>query len=168
MSGFNIKKLKEVGTTKQSIKEFKKFYKKKPKNKKIKSPKKVDLKGLMNFLNEKADEMRNFPQKWELILYKHLKDLHYKFEFQVPIIVKNQGFILDFILTDYKIFLEADGKWHREAEQIKKDNRRTKLLRSLGYQPIRLTNSQISIFTKEQIDEIIKQRISMLRDVNKL
>ena len=84
---------------------------------------------------------------------------------QVPIIHKTYGYIVDFLLTDYPIFIEVDGKWHLTPEQKKKDNRRTKHLEKEGYSPIRLMNKQVSTFTKEQIDQIIQFKIQMLTNV---
>ena len=105
--------------------------------------------------------------KWEVILYTILKDLHYKFEFQVPIIVnktkKPQLFILDFLLTDYNLVLEADGaKYHTSKKDVASDNRRTRQLRKEGYDILRLFNKQISIFPKELIQQIIQQKLKLM------
>ena len=121
------------------------------------------LKSLENFLNEKAKELRKNRTDWEIILYNYLKQLGYKFKFQQPIICSNKfGYIVDFLLTDYNIYLEADGKWHNSPEQKKKDNRRTKRLLKEGYHIIRLANKQISTLSKENIDQIIKTKISLI------
>jgi very-short-patch-repair endonuclease len=111
--------------------------------------------------------------EWEKILINTLNTLGYNYKFQVPIVVpitkSYKLYILDFLLTDYNIFIEADGKaCHTSKEQIKSDNLRTKRLSKLGYVPLRLTNKQIQTFTNKQIDEILKIRINMLSNVNKL
>lgn len=130
--------------------------------KKKPSRKQVTQEGLINFLDINAKRMTLNPTKWESLLKKYLSDLHYKFQFQVPIIYKRKGYIVDFLLTDYKIFIEVDGKkFHSSKEQIRKDNLRTRRLQTLGYQPLRFTNSQISTFKKEQIQDIIEMKISM-------
>lgn len=105
--------------------------------------------------------------KWEISLYNTLKDLHYNFEFQVPVIVnktKNpQLFILDFLLTDYNLVLEADGvKYHSSKKDVANDIRRTKLLRKEGYDILRLFNKQISVFSKELIQQIIQQKLKLM------
>lgn len=118
---------------------------------------------LLNFLKDKAKLLKINKTTWETSLYTTLKDLHYKFNFQVPVIcAEKHGYILDFLLTDYPIFIEVDGKWHSTPEQKKKDNRRTKHLQKEGYSPIRLMNKQVSTFTKEQIDQIIKTKIQLI------
>tara|TARA_R110000868_G_scaffold1729_5_gene13932 strand:+ start:25154 stop:25594 length:441 start_codon:yes stop_codon:yes gene_type:complete len=104
---------------------------------------------------------------WESSLYQTLKDLHYKFEFQVPLVVnktkKPQLFILDFLLTDYNLILEADGaKYHTSKKDVSSDNKRTKLLRKEGYDILRLFNKQISTFSKELVQQIIQQKLKLM------
>lgn len=132
---------------------------------KKKTKKEIDLVKLSQWLNREAKKKRMSLTKWEHILAKHLRDLGYKFKMQVPIIHKTTGYIVDFLLTDYPIFIEADGKWHNTPEQKKRDNRRTKHLQKEGIYPIRLANKQISTFTKQQINDIIQLKIQMLTNV---
>lgn len=109
---------------------------------------------------------------WESKLYNILKDLHYKFEFQVPVIVNKlkapQLFILDFYLKEFNLIIEVDGKqYHSNSKDVKSDNRRTKLLKKEGFDILRFWNSQITRYSKEEIQAIISQRILMLKKVNK-
>lgn len=109
---------------------------------------------------------------WETKLYNTLKDLHYKFEFQVPVIVNKlkapQLFILDFYLKEFNLVIEVDSKqFHSNPKDIKSDNRRTKLLKKEGFDILRFWNSQITRYSKEEIQAIISQRILMLKKVNK-
>lgn len=109
---------------------------------------------------------------WETKLYNTLKDLHYKFEFQVPVIVNKlkapQLFILDFYLKEFNLVIEVDSKqFHSSPKDIKSDNRRTKLLKKEGFDILRFWNSQITRYSKEEIQAIISQRILMLKKVNK-
>lgn len=124
---------------------------------------------LKNLGKEYSKKNRNNANKWESSLFNTLSELHYKFKFQVPYIVnktKNpQLFILDFLLTDYNIILEADGKQHYTKENIKKDNKRSKFLKKEGFHILRLSNKQISSFTRSDIDQIIKTKITI--SVNK-
>ena len=121
---------------------------------------------LENLGKEYSKKNRNNATKWESSLFNTLSELHYIFKFQVPYIVnktKNpQLFILDFLLTDYNIILEADGKQHYTKENLKKDNKRSKLLKKEGFHILRLSNKQISSFTRNDIDQIIKTRISTI------
>lgn len=131
---------------------------------------------------EKAEQLKEFlivqgeifskqlirdATEYEKILMKQLIDLGYNFQFQVPIVVpvgkSYKLYILDFLLTDYNIFIEADGKaWHSSKEQIKKDNLRTKHLQKQGLHPLRLSNKQIMVFNKNQIADILKQKILLI------
>lgn len=113
---------------------------------------------------EFSKDLRNKATPYEKSFYKTLKDLHYKFEFQVPIICnKKHLYIADFVLIDSKLIIEIDGvSCHSSKEDVKKDNRRTKLLKKEGYEVLRFWNKQVSIFTKEQIDQIIKSKIQLI------
>lgn len=131
---------------------------------------------------EKAEQLKEFlivqgeifskqlirdATEYEKILMRQLIDLDYNFQFQVPIVVpvgkSYKLYILDFLLTDYNIFIEADGKaWHSSKEQIKKDNLRTKHLQKQGLHPLRLSNKQIMVFNKNQIADILKQKILLI------
>ena len=131
---------------------------------------------------EKAEQLKEFlivqgeifskqlirdATEYEKILMRQLIDLGYNFQFQVPVVVpvgkSYKLYILDFLLTDYNIFIEADGKaWHSSKEQIKKDNLRTKHLQKQGLHPLRLSNKQIMVFNKNQIADILKQKILLI------
>lgn len=112
---------------------------------------------------EFSKDLRNKATEHEKLFYKILKDLHYKFEFQVPVIAnKKHLYILDFLLVDYQIFIELDGSQHFTPEGKKKDNLRTKRLRKEGYEPLRFANKQVTTFSKENIDQIIKTKISLI------
>lgn len=116
-----------------------------------------------------AKRLTKNKTKWEILLYTVLKDLHYKFEFQVPVVVnktkKPQLFILDFLLTDYNLILEADGvKYHTSKKDVSSDNRRTKQLRKEGYDILRFFNKQISTFSKELIQQIIQQKLKLIEN----
>lgn len=131
--------------------------------KKKRKTKEQSLEGLRQFLNRQAKKNRNNLGKWENILAKHLRDLGYRFKMQYPIIHKTFGYIVDFLLTDYPIFIEVDGKWHFTKDQIKKDNKRSRHIQKEGYFPLRFTNKQISIMSKETIDQIIKTKIELIK-----
>ncbi len=133
----------------------------------VKTKKQQYLENLEQFLHKRAKILRNKRTKWEAIMYSYLKQIGYKFKFQVPAICRNKyGYILDFLLTDYNLIIEIDGKaFHNSKEQKKKDNQRTRRLLKEGFHLIRLSNKQVSVLTKEQIHDIISTKI--LHIVNK-
>lgn len=114
-----------------------------------------------------SENLKKNATPWELKLYKILKDLHYNFKFQEPIICfRKHLFIVDFLLTEYNIFLEADGlSCHSSKADKKKDNRRSRYLIKEGYHPLRLWNKQISTLSKEAIDSIIKTKIKLVEEL---
>ena len=123
---------------------------------------------IVKFLQEKgtqfSKELKEKATKWELMFKDILEELGYKFEFQLPIICNGKHlYILDFLLIDYQIFIELDGAQHFTKQGLKKDNLRTRRLRKEGYQPLRFPNKQVETLTKDQIDGIIKTKISLLK-----
>jgi len=139
------------------------------KNKIVKKTKKQLFQEKTLFLKELgvkySKELTENITKWEQILYDILTKHNYNFIFQHPVVTKNNSlFILDFYFPEYKLFLEADGKsTHGSKAQIKKDNKRTSLLKKEGYTPIRLFNSQIERYSEKEILTIINQRIKNVK-----
>ena len=132
--------------------------------KKRKTKKELSLVGLSAWLERQAKYNRTHSNKWELLLYKYIKELGYKFIYQAPLIYKLHGYIVDYLLVDYNIFIEADSvKHHTSPKDVKKDNLRSRRLKTLGYHPLRFSNKQITTFSKETIDQIIKQKIKSLK-----
>ena len=132
--------------------------------KKKSTKKEQNLEGLMQFLRRRAKYMRTRKTIWEQSLFTTLKDLHYNFKCQVPIICRQQyGYILDFLLTDYNLIIEVDSvKHHTSKQDVKKDNQRSRRLKKEGFHILRLMNKQISTFSKEMIDQIIKSKIELI------
>mgnify|MGYP003440406850 FL=1 len=128
---------------------------------------KVNTESLQNFLNIHSKRMINNPTKWELQIRKTLSDLHYNFKTQVPYITKKlKGYIIDFLLTDYNIIIEIDGKsTHSSKAQVKKDNKRANDLKKEGFAIIRLWNSQVTRYSPQDIDDIIQNKINMLKSL---
>jgi len=186
MGEFTVAKLKEIGTTKESIEIFKNYKKKKnkpvvkkKKSKKVKKvyknqlPKKTQSSNQVSFKEEKrllqlgrkfSKELKEKATRWELIVKQFLEELGYDFTFQYYTVAVDKLFILDFYFPEYKLGLEIDGKsTHGSKEQIKADNERTKKLKKLGISIIRLWNSQVDRFTKDQINDIIQTKLKMLK-----
>ena len=138
------------------------------KNKRTK--KEISVERLQQFLNRMAKKLRGNRTKWEQSFYITLKSLGYKFEFQKPIICREKyGYILDFLLSDFNIVIEIDGKsTHGSKEQQKKDNQRSRRIKKEGFHILRFWNSQVSVFTKEQIDEVIKNKIKLTENLENL
>lgn len=105
---------------------------------------------------KRAKELAKKATEHEKLFYRFLKDNGIKFEFQKPVIcAKKTLYILDFYLYEFNIAIELDGRQHFTKEGIKKDNLRTRRLKKEGIIVKRLTNRQVSTYTKEILLEII-------------
>jgi very-short-patch-repair endonuclease len=103
------------------------------------------------WLENRAIELRSNPTTSEKSLKGYLKKLHVKYNFQVPIMCGEKGYIADFLFPN-NIILEVDGETHSSVEAKAYDRERTRLLEELGYKVIRIMNSST---VKERMERII-------------
>lgn len=110
--------------------------------------------------NSAALRKNSTPQ--EDIIFRYLVEFGYRFEFQKPVITQRKTlYIVDFLLIDYQVVIEIDGRFHGTKENQKKDTKRSKDLKKEGYKVMRFWNTQIMSFTKETLHQIIKDRIKL-------
>lgn len=93
--------------------------------------------------------------KWEWKLDEAMKAEAMKFIPQHPC----GPYWLDFAFVEQKLAIEIDGSVHGTEKQQKHDERRTKVLSSMGWEVIRFSNSQV----QNNLDEVLKRiKISLL------
>lgn len=76
------------------------------------------------------------------------KKLRLKRQHRIDIVRKEDGYIEKFYFADFcdtlhKIVFEVDGDYHFEKEQIRKDKKRDKDMKRMGYRVFRITNEEI-------------------------
>lgn len=77
------------------------------------------------------------------------KRIKLKRQVRIDIVRKEDGYIERFYFADFcdvlhKIVFEIDGGYHFEKEQIKKDKRRDKDMKRMGYRVFRITNTDVA------------------------
>ena len=92
-------------------------------------------------LKELAEEMRKNPTEAEKVLWEALRANGLGVKFRQQHIIED--FIVDFFCNEYKVTIEVDGGYHKEADQMKSDEERTARLNELGYTELRFTNEEI-------------------------
>lgn len=70
-------------------------------------------------------------------------------KFQEPLYVKEYGeitkfYIADFLDTRNRIDIEIDGGYHFVSEQLKKDKKRDRDFKKMGYSTLRITNEEVN------------------------
>ena len=92
-------------------------------------------------LKRRAEEMRKNPTEAESVLWDALRGNGLGVKFRQQHIIED--FIVDFYCNEYKVTVEIDGGYHKEADQMKSDEERTARLNELGYTELRFTNEEI-------------------------
>ena len=84
---------------------------------------------------------RKNPTKAEALLWESLRNrrLGNKLRRQYPI----EGYIIDFYCPELKIFIEIDGQIHKNEEQQKYDQERSRVLKKQGISIKRFWNSEV-------------------------
>jgi very-short-patch-repair endonuclease len=91
---------------------------------------------------QKARELRAEQTNAEAILWRALRDRRLKgikFRRQRPI----DRYIVDFVAIGAKLIVEIDGATHSTARELTRDAERTRILESLGFHIVRVTNIDV-------------------------
>jgi len=86
-----------------------------------------------------ARRLRASQTNAEAVLWKALRDrrlARWKFRRQHPI----DRYIVDFVTIDGKLIVEIDGATHSTVGEVVHDAERTRILTSLGFHIVRVTN----------------------------
>jgi len=84
---------------------------------------------------------KSTPQ--EIILWSRLRNRrlrNYKFRRQFPI----GRYVADFVCLENKLIIELDGWQHKEENQERYDQERSRILKSLDYKILRFWNNEIN------------------------
>jgi very-short-patch-repair endonuclease len=96
----------------------------------------------MNRFKSRSRALRTDQTAAEEILWRELRNRQlgrWKFRRQHPI----KRYIVDFVSLDAKLVIEVDGATHSTDEERARDEERTRELQRLGFQVIRVTNTDV-------------------------
>lgn len=95
-------------------------------------------------------ELRDAPTEAEILFENEARSIGLKLrsQFKIDVPSKDKSYIrkfyfADFCDTDNMIIFEIDGGYHNENAQKRKDERRTRDLRRLGYEVYRISNEDV-------------------------
>jgi very-short-patch-repair endonuclease len=92
---------------------------------------------------------------WRVLRNRQLA--RWKFRRQHPV----DRFIVDFVTLDGKLIVEVDGATHSTVKQLARDDERTRILSSLGFHIVRVTN--IDIYENlEGVQEMIASTLNSI------
>ena len=89
-----------------------------------------------------ARNLRRRQTSAEARLWKVLRNrqlARWKFRRQHPI----DRYVVDFVTLDGKLIVEVDGETHSSSKQLARDEERTRILGSLGFNIVRITNIDV-------------------------
>jgi very-short-patch-repair endonuclease len=93
-------------------------------------------------ISNNARKLRATPTNAERILWRALRNRRFagrKFRRQHPI----DRYVVDFICIEKKLIIEIDGATHSTTSEEARDAERTRVLESLGFHIIRVTNLDV-------------------------
>src|SRR5437588_7452746 len=105
----------------------------------------------MERFRAKARSLRASQTSAEAKLWQALRNrrlARWKFRRQHPI----DRYVVDFVALDGKLIVEVDGVTHSTARELSRDAQRTRVLESLGFLVVRVTNTDVS----ENIDGVLE------------
>ena len=89
-----------------------------------------------------AHRLRDAETNAEARLWQALRNrklARWKFRRQHPV----DRYVVDFVTIDGRLVVEVDGATHSTKRQIARDAERTRVLESLGFHVIRVTNHEV-------------------------
>ena len=96
----------------------------------------------MDRFKSRARTLRVAQTGAENLLWRQLRNrqlARWKFRRQHPI----DRFFVDFVTLDGKLIVEVDGATHSERFELRRDAQRTRILESLGFHVVRITNIDV-------------------------
>lgn len=92
-------------------------------------------------------EQTNAEEKlWQKLRGRRLA--RWRFRRQHPV----DRFIVDFVTLDGKLIVEVDGATHSTDAELKRDAERTRILESMGFHIVRVTNEDV----RENIEGVVE------------
>jgi very-short-patch-repair endonuclease len=112
----------------------------------------------MEWFKQRARKLRASQTSAEARLWRALRGrrlARWKFRRQHPI----DRYVVDFITLDGKLIVEVDGATHGLSKEIVRDAERTRLLESLGFHLVRVTNVDVY----ENLEGVVEMITATLR-----
>jgi very-short-patch-repair endonuclease len=105
----------------------------------------------MDRFKARAKQLRAAQTSAEAKLWQALRNRRlerWKFRRQHAI----DRYVVDFVTLDGKLIVEVDGVTHSEADAIKRDAARTRVLESCGFFVLRVTNTDVY----DNLDDVLE------------
>ena len=106
-------------------------------------------------LREFARKNRKNATLAEQVLWEELREKELGVRFLRQHIIGD--YIADFVALEVGLIIEVDGSYHSEPQQEEDDERRTRKLKTMGFDVIRFTNEDVLYNTNKVIDDIIQK-----------
>ncbi len=110
----------------------------------------------MDRFRSRARLLRREQTSAEELLWRKLRGRQlgrWKFRRQHPI----DRFFVDFVTLDGKLIIEVDGATHSEPHEVRRDAERTRILESLGFHVVRVTNEDVYANMDGVLDTILHE-----------
>lgn len=101
---------------------------------------------LQQYLAHWYGQTTRAPTAHELLFAAKLIANRIAFRPEFPVLTEKSFFTADFYIPKYKLLVEIDGGHHETKRQVMRDTMKDVVYRSMGYNVLRLKNSEVEFF----------------------
>lgn len=115
----------------------------------------------MNKRSEMIEAMRRQrenPTPAEMLMYEKLRFRGFNFVYIYGVLTEKSFFTADFYIPKYRLIIEIDGGAHNCEAQKTKDMVKDMVYEALGYNVLRIKNSEVDTFNTLKIKKLRKQK----------
>lgn len=109
---------------------------------------------------ESIRKQKENPTPAELLMMEKLSFRNIQFRFIHPVVLESQFFTADFYIPKYGLIIEIDGGIHNRCDQKWRDTVKDVVYESLGYNVLRIKNSDVDTFDTLSVTRYQKRKIT--------
>lgn len=108
---------------------------------------------------EAVRKQKENPTPAEILMIQKLSFRNIRFSFIYPVVVDSAFFTADFFIPKYSLLIEIDGGIHNRHDQKMRDFCKDEIYRALGYNILRIKNSEVDTFDTLSIKNYQKKEL---------
>lgn len=117
----------------------------------------------MNYSKKIAESVKRQkanPTQAELLMIQKLIFRGIRFKFVYPVVLDSKFFTADFFIPQFGLLIEIDGGVHNRPDQKMRDMCKDAIYEALGYNILRIKNSEVDTFDTLSVTHYKKRKIT--------